>query len=286
MLTTLFGWVVWLAALGVSAAGPGLAAELGETLQAPSPASALGRAERLLEEGDDPAQARPLLVEALEVAADHHRAYGRLVQLAIDARDDAALGRLFASHRAFPYERPDQFRERVSHYQMGVLRRISNQAIQAAMNRRWTDAEQGWSQLLGDEAFHHHAVSWLFRIAMKQRDVERARFVAELARYAVADPATSADLLAACSAQRLGERQPAFGYLIRELSRRGGYADLPEVRVPAQRAVYLAMIRLHNELDQCFLSGMTRVSEARPLFLDLPDEVLAYLARRAPKNNP
>jgi hypothetical protein len=31
---------------------------------------------------------------------------------------------------------------------------------------------------------------------------------------------------------------------------------------------------------------MTRVSEARPLFLDLPDEVLAYLARRAPKNNP
>jgi hypothetical protein len=44
MLTTLFGWGVWLAALGVSAAGPGLAAELGETLPVPSPASALGRA--------------------------------------------------------------------------------------------------------------------------------------------------------------------------------------------------------------------------------------------------
>jgi len=42
------------------------------------------------------------------------------------------------------------------------------------------------------------------------------------------------------------------------------------------------MIRLHNDLDQCFLRGMRSPTEPRPVFPDLPDQVLAYLARRAP----
>ena len=62
-------------------------------------------------------------------------------------------------------------------------------------------------------------------------------------------------------------------------------SDMPFVTriimyVAVQRGVYLAMIRLHVELDQCFLHGMNSPSEARPLFPDLQDQVLAYLARR------
>lgn len=243
--------------------------------------SALDRALHALADGDRDA-ALPLLTEALGVAADHHTAYGRLVQLAVEARDAAALARLFAAHRAFPFEQPEHFQRRVQYFELGPLRRASNQAIQAALARNWPEAEQGFSLLLGDEAFHRHAASWLFRIAMQRRDFDRARFLAELARAVGDDPAASADVLAACAVQRADERQPSFGHIIRELGRRGGYAGPAEARMTAQRSVYLAMVRLHVELDQCFLNGMTRVEEARPLFPDLPDAVLAYLARPGP----
>lgn len=268
-----------MVALGLCPPAPARAHEASDAAR-PSE-SALDRALHALDEGDRDA-ALPLLTEALGVAADHHAAYGRLVQLAVEARDEAALARLVAAHRAFPFEQPERFQQRVRYFELGPLRRTSNQAIQAALARNWPEAEQGFSRLLGDEAFHRHAVSWLFRIAMQQRDFERARFVAELTRAVGDDPAASADVLAGCAAQRVDARQPSFGHLIRELGRRGAYAGSPETRVAAQRSVYLAMVRLHVELDQCFLNGMTRVEEARPLFPDLPDAVLAYLARPAP----
>ena len=268
-----------IAALGLCQPAPARAHEASDAAR-PSE-SALDRALHALDEEDHDA-AIPLLTEALGVAADHHKAYGRLVQLAIAARDEAALARLAAAHRAFPFEQPERFQQRVQYFELGPLRRASNQAIQAALARNWPEAEQGFSLLLGDEAFHSHAAIWLFRIAMQRRDFDRARFMAEQARAVGDDPAASADVLAACAAQRVGTRQPSFGHLIRELGRRGAYAGPPEARVAAQRSVYLAMVRLHVELDQCFLNGMTRVEEARPLFPDLPDAVLAYLARPAP----
>jgi hypothetical protein len=271
-----------MVALGLCPPAPARAHETSDPARPPE--SALDRALHALDEEDRDA-ALPLLTEALGLAADHHKAYGRLVQLAIEARDEAALARLVAAHRAFPFELPERFQQRVQYFELGPLRRASNQAIQAALARNWLEAEQGFSLLLGDEAFHRHAVTWLFRIAMQRRDFDRARFVAGLA-YAVGDdPAASADVLAACAAQRVDERQPSFGHLIRELGRRGGYSGSPEARVAAQRSVYLAMVRLHVELDQCFLNGMTRVEEARPLFPDLPDAVLAYLARPAPASS-
>ncbi len=250
-----------------------------ESARAPEPESAAARAERLIESGQT-AEAKQILASALESPGEHVPAYVRLVQLAMAEEDSAALQTLFARHRAFLFEAPDEFRLRVNAYELRPLRKRYNEAIQAAMNRSWTDAERGFATLLGDGAFHVQATTWLFRVAMQQRDFSKARFLAELARRPPEDPGASADVLAACALQRLDQRQPALGHLARELGGRHAYDGPAETRLAVQRAVYLAMIRLHVELDQCFLHGMNSPSEARPLFPDLQDQVLAYLARR------
>jgi tetratricopeptide (TPR) repeat protein len=250
-----------------------------ESAHAPEPESAVTQAERLIESGQT-AEAKQILASALESPGEHAPAYVRLVQLAIAEEDSAALQTLFARHRAFLFEAPEEFRLRLNVYGLQPLRRRYNEAIQAAMNRNWTEAERGFAMLLGDGAFHVQATAWLFRVAMQQRDFSKARFLAELARHPPEDPGASADVLAACALQHLGQRQPALGHLARELGGRHAYDGPAEARVAVQRAVYLAMIRLHVELDQCFLHGMNSPSEARPLFPDLQDQVLAYLARR------
>jgi hypothetical protein len=243
------------------------------------PASLLEQARQLIHERDIP-QAKKVLARALSVPSDHFAAYGHLVRLAIEVQDREELSMLFDSHRAFPFEDPALFRSRIQHYEMGGLRRAYNQAIQDAIARRWPEAEHGFSLLLGDQAFHHQALGWLFQLAMQQRNPKKAQFISGLAHQRFENPATSGDLMSACALQRMDHQQPALGHLIRELARRGAYAGSVKVRVSAQRAVYVAMIRLHNELDQCFLHGMRNVEEARPLFPDLPDQVLSYLARR------
>lgn len=247
------------------------------------PRTPLEQAEDLLAEGDGIAPARPLLEAAMADPGSHHRALGHLVLLAIDERDMASIQPLFDAHRAFPFEVPSQFGRRASYYELERLRRTYDRALQAIDSRQWPEAELGMAQLLGDEAFHRQAVGWLFHIAMRKRDFPRARFVADLANEGDADAATSLDVVAACAEQRMGARQPSLGHLIRAIGARGGYGASVDDRTTVQRAVYLGMVRLHVALDQCFLKGLTRVEEARPIFPDLPDEVLRYLARPAPR---
>jgi DNA-binding NarL/FixJ family response regulator len=237
--------------------------------------------ERLLDAGEV-AEDKQFLTAALDRPGDHEHAYVRLVELAISERNYDELTALFARRRAFVFEAPEEFQRRVNASGLGGLRGRYNKAIQAAIARRWAEAERGFAFLLGDGTFHASSAAWMFRVAMQQRDFLKARFLADLVRDAPDDPGTSADVLAACALQRLDQRQSALGHLIRELGRRGAYDAPIERRVAEQRAVYLAMIRLHNDLDQCFLRGMRSPTEARPVFPDLPDQVLAYLARRAP----
>jgi len=245
----------------------------------PSPADGpLQRAKDFLEKDQIP-EAKALLMEALEDPREHFEAYGILVDHAIGTQDEPALVRLFELHQTYPFARPDQFRRRVNYYELRMLRRIYQGAIEEGERRQWTASDWGFSQLLGDPALHEEAVEWLFRTAMQRRDFHRARFIARLARHDIVNPAVSFDLMTACSLQRLGERQPALGHLIRELGRVGAYAGTGLVRQKAQQAVYLAMVRLHNELDQCFLRGLRNVTEARILFPQLPDEILAYMGR-------
>jgi hypothetical protein len=242
----------------------------------------LERADALLADGLT-SEAEPLLVQALDDERTHFAAFGRLARLAIAQRDAAGLATRIAGHHDFLFGDPDQFQHRARFFELGPLRRIYNQAIQAAIAQRWDEAEQGFAQLLGDEAFHRDAVGWLFHIAMRTKDFERGRFIADLAAMALDDPGTAADVPAACAAQRVAERQVALGRVIRAIAGLGGYGPRADTRVAAQRAVYLAMIRLHVQLDQCFLHTMTEVAQARPIFPDLHDGVLRYLARPAPK---
>lgn len=244
----------------------------------PGAASALERAQHLLDEGKVDA-AKTLLDEAMQVPAQHFSAYGKLVESALDARDHAQIQALFGAHRAYPFSQPAQFQHRIQYYELRPLRQVYNQAVQAAQSPRQEEAEQGFSQLLGDEAFHRQAAGWLFRLAMRQKDFARAKFIAGLAGDYADDPATSPNVLGACAAQRDGDRATALALLDKELKRRGADAGSAEKKRDAQQAVYLAMIRLHVEIDQCFLNAFKNPNEARPLFPDLPDRVLAYLAR-------
>lgn len=271
----------WLVTLLSLAPGLGQTAWAQAPDREPEAESAIMRAQRLLESGAVE-EAKGALATALHAPADHDRAYVGLVEIAIAERDLAGLHALFAQRRAFLFDVPEEFQRRVNASGTQGLRKRYNQAIEAAIARRWGDAEREFAALLGDGTFHVQSVAWLFRAAMQQRDFSKARFLADLARHPPDDPSTSPDVLAACALQRLDQRQPALGHVIRELGRRGGYDGPLEHRVEEQRAVYLAMIRLHNELDQCFLRGMRSPADARPLFPDLPDQVLAYLARRAP----
>lgn len=243
---------------------------------AAEPVTALARAEQLLDEGRV-ADAASLLREAMDVPSDHYEAYGRLVRLAIDARDRETLSRLFADHSTFPFAVVSEFRRRVAFYDLWRLRRTYNLAIQAAMAKHWAQAEQGFAQLLGDGAFHDQAAAWLFRTAVERRDYDRARFLAELTRVPIDNPVGSADLLVACALQPQGERQPALGHLIRVVSGSHGYTGSGVRRGQAQRAIFLALLRLHNDLDQCFLGLVSGIPEARRIFPDLPDEILGYL---------
>ncbi|MFZ5863702.1 MAG: hypothetical protein ACOYXR_12775 [Nitrospirota bacterium] len=242
----------------------------------------LERADALIADGLA-SEAEALLVQTLDHERTHFAAFGRLARLAIAQRDAAGLAALIARHRDFLFGDPDQFQHRTRLFELGALRRIYNQAIQAAIARHWDEAEHGFSQLLGDEAFHRDAVGWLFHVAMRTKDFERARFLADLAGMTLPDPGASIDVLAACAAQRMDDRQVALGRIIRAIAIPGGYGPGADERVAAQRAVYLAMIRLHVQLDQCFLHAMTDVAQARPLFPDLPDGVLRYLARPGSK---
>lgn len=210
---------------------------------------------------------------------EHFSAYGKLVEDALRARDQTQIQALFDAHRAYPFSQPAQFQQRVQYYELRPLRQIYNQAVQAAQSRQHAEAEQGFSQLLGDEAFHRQATGWLFRIAMRQKDFARAKFIAGLAESYADDPATSPNVLGACAAQRDDDRATALALLDKELKRRGADSGSAEQKRDAQQAVYLAMIRLHVEIDQCFLNAFKNPNEARPLFPDLPDRVLAYLAR-------
>lgn len=237
------------------------------------------RAQTLLDQGKTQ-EAKALLAEALDEPDQHFAAYGQLVGLAIAAKDERELERLFKAHRAYPYVEPGKFQQRVQDYELLPLRRAYNEAVQAALARQWRPAQEGFHRLLGDAAFHRQAVVWLFRIAMQQHAAEQAQFIAGLADKAADDPASSRNVLEACAAQRRGERKAALQRLHEELQQRGAFGRQREARLDAQGAVYLAMIRLHIELDQCFLGAMTTVAEAKPIFPDLEDEVLGYLARR------
>lgn len=239
----------------------------------------LERAQALLDQ-DKTQEAKVLLTEILDNPDQHLAAYGQLVGLAVARKDKAELDRLFKMHRAYPYMEPARFRDRVRHYELLPLRRTYNEAIQAALARQWRPAQDGLYRLLGDAAFHRQAVGWLFRMAMQQRNFEDAQFIAGFADAAGADPAAAQNVLEACAAQRRGDRKTAMQRLDQELRQRGAYGQQRTARLDAQRAVYLAMIRLHIELDQCFLGMLTTTAEAKPVFPDLADEVLGYLARR------
>ncbi len=225
-------------------------------------------------------EARALPAEALEAPDQYLAAYGQRVGLAIANKDKAELDRLFKAHRAYPYMEPAKFQRRVQYYELLPLRRSYNEAIQAALARQWQPAQAGLYRLLGDAAFHRQAVVWLFRMAMQQRDLEQAQFIAGLADKAGDDPAAAQNVLEACAAQRRGDRKTALQRLDKELRQRGAYGRQREARLETQRAVYLAMIRLHVELDQCFLGMLTNTTEAKPVFPDLEEGVLSYLARR------
>lgn len=237
------------------------------------------RAQALLDQGKTQ-EAKALLAEALEEPDQHHTAYGQLVSLAIASKDKAELERLFRTQRAYPYLEPAKFRDRVQHYELLSLRRVYNEAVQAALVRQWQPAREGFYRLLGDAAFHRQAVAWLFHMEMRQRNFADAQFIAGLADEAGADPAASRNVLEACAAQHRDDRKTALQRLNTELQQRGAYGQQRELRLEAQRAVYLAMIRLHVELDQCFLGMMTTTAEARPVFPDLDEKILSYLARR------
>lgn len=241
--------------------------------------TALERAQTLLDQGKSQ-EAKTLLIEVLEEPEQHHAAYGQLVGLAVAGKDKTELDRLFKAHRAYPYMEPAKFQQRIQYYELLPLRRTYNEAIQAALARQWRPAQEGLYRLLGDAAFHRQAVVWLFRMAMQQRNFEDAQFIAGLADKAGDDPATSQNVLEACAAQRRGDRKTALQWLDKELRQRGAYGRQRAARLDAQRAVYLAMIRLHVELDQCFLGMFTITAEAKPVFPELEDEILSYLARR------
>lgn len=241
----------------------------------------LERAQQLLEEAKE-TEAQAILREMLKDPQQHSAAYGQLVWLALVARDQARLNELFDAYWAYPFEDPEQFQVRIEFYELHDLREIYNQAVQDFMARRWPAAEQGFSRLLGDPTFHRQAVSWLFRIAMKQKDFERAQFIAGLAKLHTDDAASSPNIIGACAAQRKSDRQKSqegLALVTSELKQRNGYGESPKDRLAAQHMVFVAMIRLHNEIDQCFRFAMNTPVEARPLFPDLPDKVLAYLAR-------
>ncbi|MDO9372699.1 MAG: hypothetical protein Q7U07_08965 [Gammaproteobacteria bacterium] len=225
------------------------------------------------------AQAEALYREALGTTEYHAEAYGRLVQIALSQQDAAALKRLFGAHRAFAFEAPQQFRPRIQQYEMLRLRNIYNEALQAALSHQWTQAEGHFSRLLGDELYHRQATGWLFRLAMQQKNFERAKFIAGLAQDYADNPAATPELLAACVLQRTDQRAPALAQIKKVLTQRGAYRGTEDARVDAQRAVYLAMIRLHEENDQCYLNAWKTAAEARPYFPALPDAVLQYLAR-------
>jgi len=241
----------------------------------------LERAHTLLSEGKE-GEAKSVLLEAMQDPGQHFAAFGALVSLAIAARDQVRLNGLFETHRAYPFETPENFQGRVEFYDLRYLRQIYNQAIQDFVASRWPEAGQGFSQLLGDAVYHRQSVAWLFRIAIKQKDFERAQFIAELAKSYADDATSSPNILGACAAQRKSDQQvsqPALSLISEELKRRNAYAESLQTRLAAQQTVYVAMIRLHNEIDQCFRFALRKPAEARPLFPDLPDKVLAYLAR-------
>lgn len=238
----------------------------------------LGQAKDLIDQGR-PSDARTLLKEAWWIPSRHFPAYGMLVRMAIESGDEGELIRLFEAHQTFPFEDPKRFSKRVQYYERPVLQHAFDGAVRAALRREWDAAELGFSQLVGDGVFHDEATQWLFMIAMHRHQHERAEFISALARYYFPDLSRSADLLAACALQRAGQRQSALGHEIRELGLRGAYSGLKKEGITAQRAVFLAMIRLHNELDQCFLNNMKSPAQAKFLFPDLPDRILSYLAR-------
>jgi len=221
----------------------------------------------------------PLYRQAMQEPRYHVAAYGRLVQMGIRNQDQAALQQLFSSHRAYLLEAPEDIRQHLQLFDMLGLRRTYNEALRAEIARDHDTAEKGFARLLGDEAFHRQATFWLFRLAMQQKDFKRARFIANLGRLYPAEAATSPELLAACALQRDGEREQAMAQLAALLTERGAYQGDAAARVDAQRAVYLAVIRLHEEHDQCFLHAWNTPEEARVYFPTLSDEVLRYMAR-------
>ena len=216
---------------------------------------------------------------AMSTPLQHTVAYGRLVQIALGKQDAAALKQLFSAQRAFAFEAPQEFRSRIQVYEMLRLRRTYNEAVQAAARHQGAEAERSFAQLLGDEPYHRQAVGWLFRLAMQQKDFARARFIADLARSYTDDPAATPELLAACALQRIDQRESALAQIKQDLTRRGAYRGDKDARVDAQRAVYVAMIRLHEENDQCYLHAWKTPAEANSYFPALPDAVLSYIAR-------
>ena len=248
------------------------------TLVAGGADTLLSRAETYYADGNV-SQATQLYREAFDITGHHSEAYGKLVQIALDQRDAVGLKHLFDLHRAFPFEDLSQFRHRVQLYEMVRLRDIYSTALQAAATHQWAQAERDFSLLLGDEAYHSHAAGWLFRLAMQQKNFERAKFIATLPQDYINNPAATPELLLACVLQRTDQHEPALAQIKAILTQRGAYHGTPAARVDAQRTVYLAMIRLHEQNDQCYLNAWNKVAEARPYFPDLPDAALQYLAR-------
>lgn len=118
--------------------------------------------------------AKPQFQKIWSHGLQHRRAYGRLVEMAINDRDAAALEKLMAAHRIFLFAAPENFHVRVQYYRLNTLRKIYDKAAQAFVARRWETAKQGFSQLLAEDPFHPQAVDGLFRVAMKQKDYARA----------------------------------------------------------------------------------------------------------------
>ncbi len=240
--------------------------------------SLLARAAAHYSDGDT-TQGVALYREALGATEHHIEAYGKLVEIALNQQDTVALQQLFDAHRAFVFEAPQQIRARIQLYEMVRLRSAYNAALQAAQAHQWAQAEERFSQLLGDEAYHRQATGWLFRLAMQQKKFARAQFIAGLAQSYADNPATAPELLSACALQRTDQHAPALAQIKKVLTQRGAYRGGKDARMDAQRAVYLAMIRLHDEHDRCYLGAWKTVAEARPYFPALPDAVLQYLAR-------
>ncbi|HLA75917.1 MAG TPA: hypothetical protein VJM76_08440, partial [Gammaproteobacteria bacterium] len=116
-------------------------------------AFSMGRVQQLVDEGKAK-EAQAMLVGAMQDPEQHSAAYGKLVSLAITARDQDQLNKLFNAHRAYPFEVPELFQVRVDFYELRALRKVYNQAVQDFLGRQWPQAEQGFTQLLGDTAFH------------------------------------------------------------------------------------------------------------------------------------